>query len=646
MMSMDCNTLVQALDASAKGAGALTFIDGQDDERSLTYGQLRERALRMLSTLHACGLKDGDYLILFVDDNARFVEFFWAAIYGGIMPVPLAAGAADAHRDKFLRVWCHLGEPLFVTNARHLERLQAHDPAAAPRIETCALSDNQPAGEPARPVPPTPEAPAFVQFSSGSTGDPKGVVLTHANISANLRAITQASHFNSTETALSWMPLTHDMGLIGFHLTLLANGFDNHIMRTDVFARRPLLWLLKAAEKRATLLCSPNFGYRHTLRAVAARGMPDVDLSAVRLLYNGAEPIAPALAREFLDAMAASGLRRDAMFTVYGLAEASLAVTFPPPGRGLETVWVARDALGVGETVRKAQPDAQTAIELARLGQAVPECDVRMTGDDGRALPAGTVGHVEIAGTNVTAGYLDNRAANAAARKDGGWLDTGDLGFMDGEELVITGRAKEIIFVNGQNHYPQDLEDVAQAVAGVDLNKVAAAGVRPAGGDSDQLIFFVLFRGSLGDFVPIARQLAAHVNQHTGLMVDRVLPVRHMPKTTSGKLQRGALARAYANGEFADQAAQLDALLGAPTQAGAGDGSSSNAAAAQIKAICDSVVPDKPLGYDDNLFESGLSSLELLQIHEALDARWPNRLDVTDVFDYPSINDLAAVLSD
>ncbi|ROO37760.1 non-ribosomal peptide synthetase [Salinisphaera orenii] len=641
------HTLAEALDAQIDGPGEIGFIDGANDERRVSYGLLSRAALRLLAVLQARGAQPGDPLVLFVDDNLHFLQFFWAAIYGGLVPVPIAAGASEAHLEKLARVWAHLDEPRVVAGARHMARLRAYFEARGAADAGARLADNAVSDEPsavereAVRATPGPDDTAFIQFSSGSTGDPKGVVLSHANVLANIRAISEGSRFGAREVAVSWMPLTHDMGLIGFHLTLVCNGFDHHLVATDLFARRPLLWLEKAAEKRATLLCSPNFGYRHTLRAIAARGRPDVDLSAVRLIYNGAEPIAAPLVREFLDTLAPTGLAAGTMFPVYGLAEASLAATFPPAGGGMRTRRVARGELGVGDAVRF--DDSDQAIELVDLGRPVAGTQLRIADAEGQALADDVVGRVWIRGDNVTAGYHRNAAANEAALMGDGWLDTGDLGFTHDGNLLITGRAKEIIFVNGQNHYPQDLENVAQAAAGVELNKIAAAGVRPPGGDADELVLFVVFRGHLADFVPMAREIATVINHHTGLAVARVLPVAHMPKTTSGKLQRSLLARNYADGAFSDVAAELDVLMqpAAADDDEIGDGGD---VAADLKAICDEVAPNKRIGYDDDLFEIGLSSLELAQIHEGIEARWPDRLEMTDLFDYPTINDLAAFL--
>jgi len=650
---MSVTTLDQALDAQLDGPAEIGFIDGANDERRLSFKLLERAAMRLLAVLQDRGAAQGEPVILFVADNLRFVQFFWAAIYGGMVPVPVAAGATDANLEKLVRVWRHLGEPRVIADPKHIERVRAWlerqgEADAAERLAAHAMADEPPAVERAA-VRATlhPDDIAFIQFSSGSTGDPKGVVLTHANVLANIRAMTAGSRFTDHEVGLSWMPLTHDMGLIGFHLTLVYNGFDHYLMATDVFARRPLLWLEKASEKNATLLCSPNFGYRHTLRAIAARGMPEIDLASVRLIYNGAEPIAADLVREFLSVLAPTGLDANSMFAVYGLAEASLAATFPPAGSGLRSRRVARAELGIGDEVRL--DDSDTSVELVCLGSPVEGTELRIADLEGRPLGNDIVGRVWIRGINVTAGYHHNTPANAAALMGDGWLDTGDLGFTHANELagdtvtdlLITGRAKEIIFVNGQNHYPQDLEAIVTRVTGIEMNKVAAVGVRGANADTDELVLFVIFRGHVADFVPIAREVASAVNHHTGLAVGRVVPIKHMPKTTSGKLQRAQLARDYADGVFAETLGQLDDLL-RPAEAKSVD--VAGHMVSDLKAICDEVAPDKKIGPDDDLFEIGLSSLELAQIHEGIEARWPDRIEVTDLFDYPTINDLAGYL--
>ncbi|MCU0258361.1 MAG: non-ribosomal peptide synthetase, partial [Solirubrobacteraceae bacterium] len=558
---------------------------------------------------------------------------------------PVAVGISDEHKHKLLRIARQLGEPLLYTDRKLRDRLAAF---AAEQGETGLwagierrsflvdqLDDVSRAGTPARVAP---EQTAFIQFSSGSTSEPKGVVLTHRNLLANMEGAREAAELTSADVALSWMPLTHDMGLIGFHLMTVYADIAHHLMPTELFVRRAPLWLRFASQKRATLICSPNFGYRHLLRAIGERPPEDVDLSHVRLIFNGAEPISVELAEEFLERMAPYGLRGNTMFPVYGLAEASLAVTFPAPGSAHRSITVDRRALGVGAAVRVVGAGDPHSVRLMCEGRPIPYARVRLVDDAGMDVAADHVGHVLIAGENVTRGYFRNPEATAAAIDAAGWLRTGDLALWHDGEIYVTGRSKEIIFVNGQNYYPHDLEALLQHEPGLELGKVAAAGVRSPHSPTDDLVLFVTHRGDMADFVRLAARAVHLVNEHAGVEVARVVPVSRIPKTTSGKLQRKALARSYEDGEFAAGLAAFDAAWNDAHGAG-------RAAAGEIerrlKAIVDDAMPGRRVDVDENLFEVGASSLTLIQIHEKIDALYPGQVDLTELFDFPSVSALA-----
>jgi acyl carrier protein len=245
---------------------------------------------------------------------------------------------------------------------------------------------------------------------------------------------------------------------------------------------------------------------------------------------------------------------------------------------------------------------------------------------------------VHMRGENVTGGYYEDPAANAAAFTADGWLRTGDLGLFHQNELYISGRAKEIIFVNGQNYYPHDLEDIAQRVPGLELGKVVAAGVRPRGTEVEQLMVFVLHRGALEDFVPLARQVSRVINEQTGLEVAEVVPVKRIPKTTSGKIQRHLLEESYLDGELDAELRELAALRA--SQQGPEVGSRT-AIEDKLKTICDAALEGKRVDVHDNLFEIGASSLKLIEIHEQIDREYPGKVDLTELFDFPTIAELA-----
>jgi acyl-CoA synthetase (AMP-forming)/AMP-acid ligase II/acyl carrier protein len=642
---INASTLTELIERNRTRDRSVTYLDGEHDERAISYGELHQRALGILYHLQKLGAKRGDKLILFLGNNEQFIDAFWAAVLGGIVPVPIAIGISDEHRHKLLRIARQLGKPFIYTDKRSLERIGAFAGGAGAadvfeglRSRAFVVDDLEDISRPGEVHRSRPEDVAFIQFSSGSTSEPKGVVLTHGNIIANARGTTETAKFTSDDVSLSWMPLTHDMGLIGFHIFMFANGIQCHLMATELFIRRPLLWLTFASRKRATILCSPNFGYRHYLKVLGDRSVDELDLSAVRLIFNGAEPISVELCEEFLARMAPAKLKRSAMYPVYGLAEASLAVSFPSLSKPWRTIALDRHQVGVGAEARVVAENDPNAFRLVSVGQPIPYCQVRIAGDDDQALPDGRTGHILMRGENVTKGYYENPAVNAASITPEGWLKTGDLGLVDSGDLFITGRAKEIIFVNGQNYYPHDLENIAQQAEGLELGKVVAAGARRPGEQTEQLVVFVLHRGSMEDFLPVATQVSRLINESAGLEVGDVVPVKRIPKTTSGKIQRHLLETSYVDGEFDTDLAELAKLRA--TQRGP-ETASRTRIEDQLKTIVDAALEGKRVDIHDNLFEIGASSLKLIEIHENIDREYPGRVDLTELFDFPTIAELA-----
>jgi acyl-CoA synthetase (AMP-forming)/AMP-acid ligase II/acyl carrier protein len=638
-------TLTDLIESNRNAPRSITYVEGEQNERRVAFGELYERALGVLHSLQKLGARPGDKLILFLAGNEQLIDAFWAAILGGIVPGPVAPGISDDHRLKLLRIARKLGKPFIYADCRSLERLetfatQANEQAALEEmlrnraLLVDRLDNTSSAGNVYRAQP---DDVALIQFSSGSTSEPKGVVLTHRNIIANALGVTERAGFNEEDVSLSWMPLTHDMGLIGSHIYMFANRLQVNLMSTELFIRRPLFWLTLAMRKRATMLCSPNFGYRHYLKGLDDRPVEGLDLSSVRLIFNGAEPISVDLCNEFFDRLAPARLARSAMFPVYGLAEASLAVSFPPVGRPYRSVTFNRHRLGAGKRVETVAASDKNAVVYMAVGSAIPYCRVRVADDDDRALPDGQVGHIHISGENVTQGYYENPEADAVAFTVDGWLRTGDLGVVHEGELYITGRAKEIIFVNGKNYYPQDLESVAQQMEGLELGKVVAAGVRSRDAQTDQLVVFVLHRTNLRDFVPIAAQVARLINERSGLEVWEVVPVKRIPKTTSGKIQRHLLEQRYIEGEFAAQLAELRALR----EAVRGPVSTLRTQIEEkIRSIVNAALEGKKIDIHDDLFEVGVNSLKLVEIHEQIEREYPGRIDIMELFDFSTIAEL------
>jgi acyl-CoA synthetase (AMP-forming)/AMP-acid ligase II/aryl carrier-like protein len=651
MTMTNAETLSELITKNRSVKRVVSYLESEQNERVVGYAELYERALGILFHLQKLGARPGDKLILYLSNNEQFLDAFWAGILGGIVPVPVALGISDEHKHKLLRIAKKLGKPFIYTDRKTLDRIGAfaggagaqdiYDGLASRAFFAETVSDISRAGQ-LHEV--RPDDMAFIQFSSGSTSEPKGVVLTHRNLLVNVKGAGLAANWGETDTCVSWMPLTHDMGLIGMHIMMIAHRMNNHLIPTDLFVRRPLLWMTFCSRKRATITSSPNFGYRHYLKVLGDRDPGDLDLSTVRGIFNGAEPISVELAGEFMARLADKKLRPTAMFPVYGLAEATLGVSFPPPGEMYTCITVDRHTLNVGQAPQPLPAEQENALSLMSVGKAIPYCNLRIADDQDHELADGHVGHIQISGDNVTKGYFEDPEATAKAftapdSHGNRWLRTGDLGMKNGANLYITGRAKEIIFVNGQNYFPHDIESIAIRAEGMELGKVVAAGVRPRHGSTDDLIIFVLHRMDMKEFLPIATQISRLVNEHTGLEVANVVPVKRIPKTTSGKIQRHLLEEDYLNGAQAAELAELDRRRAELENAG-GPKTTSSEIERQLKDIADAAL-ERNIDVHDNLFDIGASSLKLIEIHEQIDRLYPGKVDLTELFDFPTLAELA-----
>ena len=643
-------TLIDLLQQQSSDERSITYIEGKDTETTITFKQLHQRALGKLHHFQHQGLKAGDELIIFLRNNEMFLEAFWGAILGGIIPVPVAVGISDEHRSKLYKIFNKLQRPYIFTDEDNLQRLEKYSDENQMqedfvRLKQHALlteihTDINQAGKVHNAQP---DDICFIQFSSGSTSDPKGVVLTHRNLILNMLAKGSAGGYTRDDISLSWMPLTHDMGLIGFHINMIVCYMHHCIMSTDLFSRRPLLWLKKVSEHKASVINSPNFGYKHFLKSMADKELPGMDLSCVRVILNGAEPISTRLCDEFLDRMAPYGLKHTTMFPVYGLAEATLAVSFPRWGQDYRAVHVDRHKLKIGDKVTYVDEANDDAVSFPIVGFAVPDMEIRIGDITGSVFEENTIGSILIHGPTVTQGYYYDDAATKAVMTSDGWLDTGDLGFMVNDELVITGRSKEIIFAHGQNYYPHDLESILIHHADFELGKVAVYGVWDEQRQRDELVVFVIFRGDLHDFVPVAKKVAYTLNEQSGLEVDQVIPVNRIPKTTSGKFQRRILGDAYENGEYAEVLKQIS-LFDNEAVCAKTDSGNLNPLQQQLIDLCNSALEERKLTLDDNFFEAGISSLMLAEMHQRIDEVYPGKIDIVDLFEYQTINDLAVFL--
>ncbi|HEX9669236.1 MAG TPA: AMP-binding protein [Thermoanaerobaculia bacterium] len=536
------------------------FEPGDGTAEELTYGVLRRRARAMAAALREQLLAPGETVALMLPTGLEYFACFLGIQLAGGVPVPIYPPARPGQLEDHLR-----RQAAILRTAGCVTLIAAPEVLPLARLLRAMLPALREVVTPARlaaagdaaaaaPLPPVAEGDvAFLQFTSGSTGDPKGVVLTHANLLANLRAIGQGIELLPEDVVVSWLPLYHDMGLIGTWMGSLYYGMPLVLLPPTSFLARPARWLQAISRHRGTLSAAPNFAYELCVRKVDDGELAGLDLACWRLALNGAEPVSPETLRRFAERFAPLGFRAAAMKPVYGLAECSLALCFPAAEAPPRIDAVARAPFARDGRALPAAAGDPRPLRFVSCGLPLPGHEVRIVGADGRELPERREGRLEFRAPSATSGYFGNPAATARLVRGGGWLDSGDLAYVAGGEVFVTGRVKDVILVAGRNLYPQELEEAVGELPGARKGCVAAFGRPDPAAGTERLVVVAETREAEE---PAREGLREAIRRTTvdllGTPPDDVVlaPPGTVPKTSSGKLRRTAARELYLRGRL------------------------------------------------------------------------------------------------
>jgi fatty-acyl-CoA synthase len=523
-----------------------TFLDNELKPTNWSFAEVCTEAKRIGGCLQAQGLAKGDRLALVLNSPEDFVLSFLGAVSAGVLPVPLypplALGRMDNYIERAVGILRVSGAKAILTTKELIPVLQLVL-TRTPTLKSILDIENlqQTPGAVLSEIETQPDEACFLQFTSGSTSAPRGVIVTHRNLIANSRAMIQSLEINpESDRCVSWLPLYHDMGLIGFVITTLVAQMPVVFIPTIAFVKHPSVWMDTAHKYRSTITFGPNFAFDLATKRAPKNSRTRLDLSCLRVLGCGAEPINPKTMECFLSAFAPWGLNPTALIPCYGMAEATLAIAFDRLGRPMRKLVIDRQAYESENIARPIKSnghplDPKQKFELVSCGRTFPNHELRILDENGNPLPEGRVGEIVFKGPSVTPGYFQNPEATSQVLKEG-WLHTGDLGFTYNGDLYISGRQKDLVIINGRNYPPQAIEWVVEEISGIRKGSVVAFSID---GDSTEKLV-VIAETNMPDTEELIQAITEQVRSAFGLVVDKVVLVERgsIPKTSSGKLQR------------------------------------------------------------------------------------------------------------
>jgi len=552
---------------SEPGRPHILLYEEADTPRTITFGELYQSASAVAAELSKRGLEPGQTTAIMLPTCAEFFATFAGILLAGGIPVPIYPPfRADRIAEYATRQSNILrnAEARFLITWRQAEGLarllQPRVPSLRGVLNAQRLCEKRPASENSnkqwRPIDHISyhargEDIAFLQYTSGSTGDPKGVTLTHANLLANIRSMMAAVDIQPSDVAVSWLPLYHDMGLIGAWFTPLFAGIPLVVMSPIAFLSRPERWLRAIDRHGGTISPAPNFAYELCIRKIANKDLEGLDLSSWRAAFNGAEPVHPDTLTRFVARFEPYGFRRGALLPVYGLAEASLAVSAPQVGSGFRIDRISRATFESSGRAVAAAPEDPAALEFVGAGKPLPDVECRVVTAEGGDAGERVEGQLRFRGPSATTGYYRNPAATCDLMRGDGWLDSGDLAYWAEGDLFITGRAKDVIIKAGRNIYPHEIELIASGIAGVRAGCVVAFGAPDERSGTERLVVTAEIRNA-ADSKRIAGEISRAVDDAMGMPPDviELVPPQSIPKTSSGKLRRTETRRLYLEGKL------------------------------------------------------------------------------------------------
>ncbi len=635
--------MVEAFISAAENTKVgIRFVNGKDKEYRESYAGILQKSLRCLYILQKKGLKKGDKLLFQIEGVSDFIYYFWGCILGGIIPVPIAPASTEAARLRLYSVWLQLEKTYVVAEEAHFDKLRQYvalqdsQDSVLFNKQFISTSEYVSCHKKGKIEKITKDDSAIIQFSSGSMGNPKGVEIAHHNIMVDMYGVIRRANVTEDDIFISWLPLTHNLGLIVLHILPVLLGCEQCIMPKNLFAYDPLIYIESISKYKCTISGSPNFGFKY-VAAMMGEKEYGWDLSSLRIIWNGAEPINVDECKLFCEKLKPYGLRDTVVCPGYGMTEATVVISVCESGKELERVNIDRSSLKVGSKVTELDEAGRGILSFASVGHPLDCVELRICDDNDINLGEFCVGHIQVKSDIVMQQYYRNNAETAGMFTADQWLRTGDLGYLHNGSLIITGRAKELILINGQNYYPHDLEHMCEQIDGVISGKVAVVNVCDRAANECIAVFLEQENIEEEFIQEISRKINVHLGQQGISTLKYVVPITQLPRTDSGKLRRNELKNNLENGLY-------DAILIEMVKEGRNvikeeNKEKINALEEQLLRIFKEVT-NRDIDAEENFFQDGVNSLQIMQIVEKMKNELQVDITTTDLFNYTSIHNL------
>lgn len=622
----------------------ITIIE-EDKEKFIPYQLIYERALCYLKVLHDFGIHKGYELLFQTENIEEFIYTFWACQMGCITAVPVDIGENDENSEKVFRIWKSLKNPFYLSQKSSFQSLLKYKnnyKEEFRKIENKTLYYEDVIGNKILEKFEIDEHEddyiSLIQYSSGSTGTPKGIPILYKSLSIHVNALVKRECVTDKDRMLNWAPLSHNLGLVSVHIVGSFCAANQYLMSKQLFVRNPLLWMRKASEHKITMIYAPNFGYKYFLTHYQVAQNEKWDLSNIRIAFNGAEPINYNLCMEFVNTLKKYGLHDNIMYPAYGCSEATSVISIPEVGLELKEYYVDRRYMNIGKKIILCESNDKNATVFVSVGEPIDNCEIRVCDENNNELEDFNVGYLQVRGDNVIEEYYNNMSATKEAFVEGIWFNTGDVCFRDGASIIITGRAKEIIFINGQNYYPMDIERVVEEEDERLIGKIACCGIFSEDIQTDKIYFFLEISNlSPNEFSVLALKILRKVSERLGLYVEKVIPVIQLEKTQSGKIQRLKMEKQFLQGMY-------DPVLERYIDKEKSGDTNEKDIKTTILNIWKDVLNNNDISEEDNFFDLGGSSSLLMLLTTKIEEKFPNCISAIDIFEAPTVMELSELV--